>query len=548
MEIVYISFEGDRYKRTVISEIKENLKEEAVVAQKIIENFGILKLKEIVKGNATRYTVISEDGRVIFDSKKAGQEYNMENHKYRDEVKNAESGKVGISIKKSSSIGGEYIYAAIPIKDGFIIRTAREYRPILENSKSFVFTYLLYALLFNIIVYILYLKITLKYYNSRIRDMKVILEKGEKAREIYLEEESELKNFWRVIKRWQNENIKNVEKLKWEMEKLKEVISSVDMGIIVINEDGEIVINNQESEIIMDKEIENNRYYEKIKYIELIKYINRVYEMKINKKEEIYFSEIKRYYIIEGKYLESINFFIITMKNITKEKELSEIQKRFITNISHELKTPLTNIKGYMSAIKDENEEAVRANFIGVINRNVDKIENMIRDFLNMSKLESSRVINRYPCQIAKLIENVQNSLDGIINKKDAEIRYSINTKKIDGYLTIDRDKISTVLKNLIENSIIYNNNKPEIDIIVTEEEKEYCFTIQDNGIGIAKDELENIFERFYRVDKARSSNVAGTGLGLAIVDEIIKIYGGKLEVISTENVGTKFTFRIPKN
>ena len=524
------------------------MKEKAQTAQRIVEDFGVMELKNIMNRVETRYTIISENGGVVYDNKKQGEESNLEKHKYREEVKMAEEGKSSFAIRKSRTLGEDRIYFALPLKDGMIIRASTEYQPVLESTRSYVLISLFYIVLFNLIIYLLYAQFIIRQHNNRINDMKIILEKGEKAREIYLEEDSELKNFWRVIKRWQNENIKNIEKLKWEMEKLKEVISSVDMGIIVINEDGEIVINNQESEVVIDSEIEEKRYYEKIKYIELIKYINRVYEMKINKKEEIYFSEIKRYYIIEGKYLENIKFFIITMKNITKEKELNEIQKRFITNISHELKTPLTNIKGYMSALRDENEETVRANFIGVINRNVDKIENMIRDFLNMSKLESSRVINRYPCQIAKLIESIQNSLDGVISKKDAEVRYNINTKKSDGYITIDQDKISTVLKNLIENSIIYNNKKPVIDINVTEEDKEYCFTVQDNGLGIAKNELENIFDRFYRVDKARSSNVAGTGLGLAIVDEIIKIYGGKLEVSSSENIGTKFTFRIPKN
>ncbi len=524
------------------------MKEKAVTAQKIIETFGMLELKHIAEGADTRYSVIGKDGSVIYDNKKAGQEYLIEKHNYRTEIKTAETGKLGIDIRKSRTIGEESIYIALPIKSGVIIRTSAEYEPILSTTKNYVFTYIFSVFIFNIIIFILYKHFIIRLYNNRIKDMKIILQKGEKAREIYLEDESELKNFWRVIKSWQNENIKNINRLKGEMEKLQEVISSVDMGIIVINDQGEIVINNQDSEIVIDSEIEEKRYYEKIKYIELIKYMNRLYENKMKLKEEIYFSELKRYYIVEGKYLENVKFFIITLKNITKEKEMNEIQKRFITNISHELKTPLTNIKGYMSAIKDENDESVRENFIKVINRNVDKIENMIKDFLNMSKLEHSRIINRYPCQISKFFENIESGLDGIISKKDAEITYNVKTKNNDGYINIDQEKVSIVLKNLIENGIIYNKNKPLIKVSLAEEDKEYSFTVEDNGIGIPKEEIKSVFERFYRVDKARSSNVAGTGLGLAIVEEIVKIYKGKMDIISNENAGTKFIIRVPKN
>ena len=123
-----------------------------------------------------------------------------------------------------------------------------------------------------------------------------------------------------------------------------------------------------------------------------------------------------------------------------------------------------------------------------------------------------------------------------------------VETKLNDGYITIDSDKVFSILKNLVENAIIYSNEEPKIKINLKEEEKKYIFSVSDNGIGIPFAEQEKIFERFYRVDKARNTNVAGTGLGLAIVEEIIKIYNGKIEVESSEGKGTKFTFIIPKD
>ena len=135
-----------------------------------------------------------------------------------------------------------------------------------------------------------------------------------------------------------------------------------------------------------------------------------------------------------------------------------------------------------------------------------------------------------------------------MINKKGAEIEYTVKTKENDGYINVDFDKIYIVLRNLVENAIIYCSKTPKINVNVIEMEKEYIFSVEDNGIGIPAGETEKIFERFYRVDKARNTNIAGTGLGLAIVDEVLKIYGGKIEVESEEGKGTKFSFRISKN
>lgn len=516
--------------------------------QNFIEENGILKADCIVKNTGNRYTLISRKGGVLYDSNKSGEEYKLDNHFYRAEIKDAEAGREGFAVRRSITTGIETAYFSLPIKDGIIVRSARNYSEIKEQLSGNVKRNLLFFILLDIVLVFSYRKFLIGILRKRMKEMQVILEHGEKAKEIYLEDDDELRYFWRVIKSWQNRNIKNLQKLEGEMGKLREVISSVDMGIIVLNEDGEIVLNNEFSEIVIDSEISGSKYFEKITHIELIKFINRLFESGSATKEELYVSDVKKYCIIEGKFIENIRFYIITLKNITKEKEINEIQRRFITNISHEIKTPLTNIKGYMVAVKDEKDDELRGNFINIINRNVEKIENMVRDFLNMSKVESSKIVNRYPCLARKIFDSVEQNLENMINKKGAEIEYSVKTKENDGYINVDFDKVYIVLRNLVENAIIYCSKTPKININVVEQEKEYLFSVEDNGIGIPAGETEKIFERFYRVDKARNTNIAGTGLGLAIVDEVLKIYGGKIEVESEEGKGTKFSFRISKN
>ena len=144
--------------------------------------------------------------------------------------------------------------------------------------------------------------------------------------------------------------------------------------------------------------------------------------------------------------------------------------------------------------------------------------------------------------------KDIEGSIDGILTKKNGKIIYSINLLDENNYMKIDFDKFTTVLKNLMENAIIYNDEKnPVVNLEIMELYDHYKVTVKDNGLGIAESEIEKIFDKFYRVDKARTSNVAGTGLGLSIVSDLIKILGGKLVLKSKEGEGSTFTFTMIK-
>ena len=233
-------------------------------------------------------------------------------------------------------------------------------------------------------------------------------------------------------------------------------------------------------------------------------------------------------------------------RDITRSRELGEIQKNFIANVSHELKTPLTNIKGYLIALEDAPQE-LQKNFFEIIRSNVEKLENITMDFLNISKIESSKIINLAPVPFERVKDEVEKILNGKVKKSGAVIEYNLDLKDENNYMNIDFEKTVTVLKNLIENGIIYNNKVPHITVSIKEEDDRYRVSVKDNGIGFPEQEKDNIFERFYRIDKARTSNVAGTGLGLSIVKETVDICGGKIEVFSSENEGSEFIFTLLK-
>ncbi|MBM6822357.1 sensor histidine kinase, partial [Fusobacterium mortiferum] len=179
---------------------------------------------------------------------------------------------------------------------------------------------------------------------------------------------------------------------------------------------------------------------------------------------------------------------------------------------------------------------------------NVERLENIVLDFLNISKIENSNLINISQVGVEKLKKELLDILAGKINEKKAQVEFMIELTDRRDYLKVDSEKLSMILKNLIENGIVYNKNlQPKVTIKIIEKGDRYNIEVEDNGIGIPIYEQDKIFERFYRIDKARTSNLGGTGLGLSIVKTLVEKCGGGLSIDSIEGKGTVFSFYISK-
>lgn len=169
-------------------------------------------------------------------------------------------------------------------------------------------------------------------------------------------------------------------------------------------------------------------------------------------------------------------------------------------------------------------------------------------DLVIRASASYSKIISKYPCDFKVLIDEVLDEMASIIGEKNPKIDIDLKLKSKDNYISVDKDKIKILLKNLIENALIYNNKEfVNLQIKVEESNEHLRISIKDNGIGIPEQELKNIFNRFYRVDKARTSNLGGTGLGLSLVNEIVELYSGAINVISKENEGSEFIVKILK-
>lgn len=529
--------------------MRSSLKENIFIISNIIKEYNEKDYQQIFKNSDIRFNIIDSNGKVIYDSKKYNEEEALENHGSRKEVLEVKDVGIGFDIRKSAVLDETMAYYAVESTDKegekIVIRVSKNYGNTLKMLKIILVTELLFFTFLNFIIHAFYKKYLKRDLYRKIEVIEDFLKEKGNGENLYFEKDPWILNLWDVVQKWQKQNLENIVNLNREKRILHQIITSIDSSICLFDENLQLIIKNSRFNYLYEKDKLN--YLNLIKDIEITEVVKKSVIEKQNQKSEVYILRLKRYFSVNVKFLEQDQRYLLSIKDITQTKGMIEVQKTFISNISHELKTPLTNIKGYVIALEDA-PELLKIQFIKTIKNNIDKLENIISDFLNISKIESSNIVNIEKVPVARLKTELHAVLNERIKTSGANITYSLNLLNKEGELKIDFEKVLTILKNLVENAIIYKRDlKPEIEISIIETKSMYKIGVKDNGVGIAPDDIEKIFERFYRVDKARTSNRAGTGLGLSIVKEIVERCGGKVDVISKEGKGTIFIFTILK-
>ncbi|MGK4198639.1 sensor histidine kinase [Fusobacterium sp. HC1336] len=550
LEGIFIGINSKILSNLYQERAKQILKEDTILVKLVAEGNPRTKYQELFSNNALRFTLVDLTGRVVFDSKKTEEEEKkMENHLQREEIQEAIEKKESFKIRYSKTFDTEMAYYAVYVKNSmgeeYILRTASDYSEELLQIKEFLFVQILFFLILNYAIHFFYKNYIKRDFYTKIKRMRKFLESGELEKINYSKDEYWLFEFWDILKDWQGKNLENISRLEKERRILSEVLHSVDLFIGLLDSNGKFIVKNTSLKYIVDPYEE--KYLEAIKFLELINPIKNGLITKKDYREDIYIQSLKKHFLFTMKYLEFSNRYIITIKDITNTKEAVEVQKTFINNVSHELKTPLTNIKGYLIALEDA-PETMRKKFLNTIKTNVERLENIVLDFLNISKIENSNLINISQVGVEKLKKELLDILAGKINEKKAQVEFMMELTDRRDYLKVDSEKLSMILKNLIENGIVYNKNpQPKVTIKIIEKGDRYNIEVEDNGIGIPIYEQDKIFERFYRIDKARTSNLGGTGLGLSIVKTLVEKCGGGLSIDSIEGKGTVFSFYISK-
>lgn len=543
--ITNISFLSHLYKDGV----KNSLKENVFIISNLIKEYDKKDYQQIFENSDMRFNIIGLNGKVIYDSRKYNEEGKLENHGNRREVLEVKNAGIGFDIRKSSISDETMAYYAVERsnKEGekVVVRVSKNYGDTLKMLKIILVAEFLFFTFLNFIIHAFYKKYLKRDLYRKIEVIEDFLKEKGNGENLYFEKDPWILNLWDIVQKWQKQNLENIVNLNREKRILHQIITSIDSSICLFDENLQLIIKNSRFNYLYEKDKLN--YLNLIKDIEIIDIVKKSVREKQNQKSEVYILRLKRYFSVNVKFLDQDQRYLLSIKDITQTKGMIEVQKTFISNVSHELKTPLTNIKGYVIALEDA-PEPLKIQFIKTIKNNIDKLENIISDFLNISKIESSNIVNIEKVPVARLKTELHAILNERIKTSEANITYSLNLLNKDGELKIDFEKVLTILKNLVENAIIYRGDlRPEIEISIIETKSMYKIGVKDNGVGISPEDVEKIFERFYRVDKARTSNKAGTGLGLSIVKELVERCGGKVDVISKEGKGTIFIFTILK-
>ncbi|MFD0961796.1 cell wall metabolism sensor histidine kinase WalK [Paenibacillus chungangensis] len=344
-----------------------------------------------------------------------------------------------------------------------------------------------------------------------------------------------------------------------ENEKLVSVLSNMSDGVIAADEHGVIMIWNRRALELLDAErLQGKELYdvlslpaEKLEQLEQGRVQTTLFTKELQEQDagEVSESLLKVTFTPIHRRDRGITGTIVVLQDVTEQEKLEQSRRQFVANVSHELRTPLTTIKSYAEALNDGalEERELSERFVGVISNETERMIRLVTDLLHLSRFDSNGApLRRRSAPIHDMLDEVADRFSFQLRQKS--IKASVRVEPGLKTAWVDRDQIDQVLDNLLSNAIKYTLDGGTIKLTASKstDGTELEISVKDTGIGIPKKDLARIFDRFYRVDKARSRNMGGTGLGLSIAREIVKAHGGTISLQSELNEGTTVTFTLP--
>ena len=340
-------------------------------------------------------------------------------------------------------------------------------------------------------------------------------------------------------------------KQKLQSNRLKTTVENIPSSILMIDKYGEIVVANKSFyNVFTPEEAVEHKSYVDFVDLTLQKLIIEAFKVEkpIYDQIELTIDQVHQKYFdtscvpILSKTKKNLYGMVIVLHDITNLKKLENLRREFVANVSHELKTPITSIKGFAETLLDgaKNDEQTLNEFLKIISKESDRIETLVFDLLDLSHVEQQTEIVTEYVSLSEIAESTIKNMQNIAEEKQITI---VNEIKPDIVIDANKDKVSQVALNLLSNAVSYSKASSEVIVRVYKDANKRIMEVQDFGIGISAEDQQHIFERFYRVDKARSRDSGGTGLGLSITKHIMEAHNGRINVFSRPNEGS--TFRV---
>lgn len=510
-----------------------------------------------------RVTIIDTDGKVVGDSVLDPAEISqVDNHLYRPEIQEALKNGFGQSLRYSQTLKKKLLYQAIVLKHadsqdhlGYVRLAVplNEVQVFTDSLKRLILISLGFAFLVSIIFGFLASNIISKPIKS-VSSIAQGIATGDFSQRAEVYANDELSDLAVSVNNMSKQIKERIDEVNTSRMRLEAVLLSMFDGVIVVGTNGKIILMNKALRELLQitEEVVGKKPIEVIRNVEVQEIISRLLKNEgtvVSKEISLLFPEEKELIVHAAPVSmnNAIDGLVIVFHDVSDLKRLETIRKDFVANVSHELRTPITNIKGYAEtllegALKDpENSE----DFTRVIYTEAERLAKLVEDVLDLSRIESGKInFDFKPHDIQSLVDRVEKGLRKQIQKKGITF-----TKEIpDNLPTVlcDAPSIAQVLLNLIENAVKYNKDGGSITVRAKVVSDFMEISISDTGIGIPQDDIDRIFERFFRVDKAHSREIGGTGLGLSIVKHLIQSHQGELIVNSQIDLGSEFTFTLP--
>jgi two-component system phosphate regulon sensor histidine kinase PhoR len=558
---------GQIFKSFYTNTFIQRLEKEANLVAMLVEEDGIdnqvsqAQVKEIGNALDARITILNSNGIILLDSLNSTS------------VITEQTKQTFESIIKGSSNKGEafhliddrkeQFYYVVPLLDtqlneGYLFFSVPVDSMKILNQQIWGLLIISLGLAF-IVIFIIGIRITKHYIKPIEATTKVAIELARgnyKARtfEDNLDETGMLSQSINILAR----NLQDmVQAQEMQQDRLTTLIENMGSGLILIDGRGYInLINRSYKEIFNVDPIDYlySLYYKAIKHKEIILLVEEIFmtEVKVRKQILLSSGHERKHFEVYGAPIIGTNDewkgIVLVFHDISEIKKLEQIRKDFVVNVSHELKTPITSIKGFSETLLDGamQDEKLLESFLTIILKESDRLQSLIQDLLDLSKMEQSGFsINWQKVNITEVLEEVIVMLNAKAEDKRISLEFNIDRPVL---IKGDLYRLKQIFINLINNAIAYTSADGKVAVTIEEYQEEIHVKVSDTGIGITESELPRIFERFYRVDKARTRNSGGTGLGLAIVKHLVEAHHGTINVWSKQGEGSIFTVKFKKD
>ena len=528
------------------NQLLENTEHDMLYAVKLIEyqlddkqdlKEQVVPLNDLAYNDNTRLTIIDTDGDVLADSDEESIE---ENHRGREEVREALSDGVGYATRYSQTTHQNMLYVAV-FNDDYIVRLSLPYDGIFDYLPVLIKPLGIGAVISLVIALIL----SKRFANTLTAPLQEITTQVMKMKDYRELEFDDYKyDEFNIIAYKLEEQAKTIhdtmKTLKEEQIKINGILEQMKEGFILLDSNFDVLMVNRKAQKLYGNTIKLNRSIKD--FIFDFKIINALDHLS-TERQIVEIEKEKEFY---NCYVAKVDYGVtLLFVNVTEQHNSMKMRQEFFSNVSHELKTPITSIRGYSELLEAGviNDEGAKKKALDKIHDEVDNMSNLINDILMISRLENKDIdVIKHPVHLMPLVDEIVDTMQVEIDKRHLTV-----TKNVEDITYISNHQhMYQLLSNLITNAIKYNVENGSITIEAHQSETNIIIVVSDTGRGISKIDQGRVFERFFRCDQGRDKETGGTGLGLAIVKHIVQYYHGNIHLSSKLNEGTTFKIVLP--